>query len=154
MSLGTSAIRRWAPLALLFLLGGCVTWEPAGGPPQRLIEDTRPSSVRVTDADGVQRTLKSPLFINDSIVSAQAPPPGAVVVPPRVGVPASDVSLLELPRFSKGKTALLIAAIAGASLTWAGIQGVGLGSEPRPDPLPKDTAFSLVGLVRLVWSGF
>ena len=153
MSVGMPVIRRWAPLSLLFLLGGCVTWEPAAGPPQRLIEDTRPSSVRVTDADGIQRTLKSPMFINDSIVSAQAPPPGAVVVPPRVGVPANNVSLLELPRFSKSRTALLIGAIAGASLAWAGIQGVGLGSEPRPEPLPKDS-FSLVGLVRFVWSGF
>lgn len=147
-------MHRLVPLALLLALGGCRTWEPATGAPDRLIADVRPSSVRVTSADGSRVTLKNPIFVNDSIVSAVAPPAGALVQPPRLGVPANDVNLLELARFSPGRTIALAAAIAGASITWARVQGAGLGSEERPGPLPKDPYLDMIGVIRLLWGRF
>ena len=151
---GTWKIRGPVPLALLVALTGCKTWEAATVAPDRLIVDTRPSSVRVTSVDGVRVTLKNPIVVNDSIVSAVAPRPGAVVIPPRVGFPANDVNLVEVPRVSTGRTISLIGAIAAASIAWAQIQGAGLGSEERPTPLPKDPALNLIGFGRLVWSWF
>ena len=146
-------MQRLVPVSLLLSLVGCKTWEPAATPPQRLIADVRPSSVRVTSADGVRVTLKNPIFINDSIVSAVAPPPGAVVVPPRVGIPADDVNFLEVARFSRGRTIALVGAIAWASMTWAGSRGAGGGGEESTDPLPK-VSLSVIGVLRLLWSSF
>ena len=120
-----------------------------------MIAAERPSSVRITDVDGVRRTLKSPMIVNDSIVSFVAPAPGAVVMPPRVGMPANEVNTLELPRVSTGRTIALAGVILGVSVTWARVQGVGLGSGETPDPVLKDGAFgvSLNGLLDLLLGG-
>ena len=120
-----------------------------------MIEDERPSSVRITDVDGSRTTLKSPMVINDSIVSVVAPPPGTVVAPPRIGMLASDVNTLEVPRVSVGRTVALAAAIVGASITWARVQGgSGSGSEGE-EPPNKDGMLTLdLGrLIGLVWGG-
>ena len=154
MSARKPVFRGLVLLPLLLSVVGCKTWEPATVTPQTLITDERPSSVRVTTADGIQVTLRSPLFVNDSIVSAVAPQPGAVVVPPRVGVPEADVNLMEVPRLSTGRTIALVGAIVAASVSWARIQGAGGGSEERPGPLPKDPALSLTGLVSLLVGWF
>lgn len=120
-----------------------------------MIEDERPSSVRLTDVDGLRTTLKNPVMINDSIVSIVAPPPGTVVAPPRVGVLANDVNIIEMPRVSTLRTVALAAAILGASISWARVQGgSGSGSEVE-DPPNKDGMLTLdVGrLIGLVWGG-
>lgn len=155
MSVGSWSMRGALFCVSLMMLGGCVTWEPVRGVPQELIAAEQPSSVRVTDVDGVRRTLKSPMIMNDSIVSAVAPAPGAVVMPPRVGVLAADVNMLELPRVSTGRTIALAGAILGASITWARIQSSGAGNGETPDPVLKDGAFlvSLNGLFDLLLGG-
>lgn len=149
-----AAVLRLVALPVLLLLGGCKTWESTSGAPLRMIEEARPSSVRVTTVDGALVTLKNPLVVNDSIVSGVAPPLGAVVMPPRRGVLDADVNLMEVPRFSGVRTLALAGAIFGASVTWARVQGSVGGSEPRPGPLPKDPALDLVGLVRLLAGWF
>lgn len=147
-------MHRLVPVSLLLSLAGCKTWEPTATNPQRLIADARPSSVRVTSADGLQVILKAPIFVNDSIVSAVAPPTGAFVVPPRVGISADDVNSLEVARFSPGRTLALAGAIFVASISWARVQSAGGGNEPRPDPLPKDPSLNLIGVLRLLWGAF
>lgn len=154
MSVRTLATYRLVPVSLLLSLAGCKTWEPAPTTPQSLIADAQPSSVRITSADGLRVTLKNPIFINDSIVSAVAPPPGVFVVPPRAGIPLDDVNSLEVARFSPGRTIALVGAIAAASITWARVQQSAGGSEERPDPLPKDPALDLIGVFRLLWGSF
>ena len=139
-------MKRGVVLAALFSLGACKTWEPAPATLERVLVDDRPSSLRVTTADGLQVTLKNPRLVNDSIVSQAAPPPGSFVVPPRSGVREGDVNLVEVQRFSLTRTLALAGAIAGASITWARIQGAGGGREPGQDPLPKDTALGRLGV--------
>lgn len=141
------------PLVLLLVATGCKTWEPVQTSPSAVLAGDRPSSVRVTSRDGRQMTLKNPLLVNDSVVSGAAPPTGMVVVPPRAGVRADEVSSLEVARFDAGKSVALAAAIIGASVGWASLQGAG-GGEERPGPLPKDSAFDVIGLVRLLVRAF
>jgi hypothetical protein len=145
---------RWVAALFSLLLVGCKTWEPTTVTPEALIADTRPSVVRVTDGDGVQTTLRNPIVLNDSLISAIVPTPGVLIPPPRVGVPADDVALLEVGRFSAGRSIALAGVIAGAAIAWAGIQASAGGSEERPEPLPKDSAFSLVGLFSWLRAAF
>jgi hypothetical protein len=146
IGVGKVIIRRLLPAWFLLVAVGCKTWEPAPTTLESLIAEAPPPSVRVTTADGSRVTLRNPLVVNDSIVSAVAPPPGAVVVPPRAGVAERDVNFVEVPRLSVGRTVALGAAIAGASILWATVQGAGGGGEPRPDPLPKDPMLRLLGI--------
>ena len=136
-------------LGLLLSLGGCKTWEAAPSP-RTAIADARPASVRVTTANGRALTVRNPIFVNDSLVSGSPPPPGMAVIPPRVGVLESEVNTVEIPRFNLARTIAFAGAIVGASLTWARVQGVGLGGEPRDPPLPKDSAFELTAVFRLL----
>jgi len=154
MGIRTIKTHRLVPVLLLLLLVGCKTWEPATTTPERLIADAQPSLVRVTNGDGDRMTLKSPMFLNDSLLSVTAPPPGTFVPPLRVGVPADDVALLEVGRFSVVRSIALAGAIAVASIAWAGSRTSAGGSEERPGPLPKDPALSLVGLFRLLRGAF
>jgi hypothetical protein len=63
-------LRRYRPIAILLLalhLGGCTRWEPTTVSPRVLIEEERPSAVRVTRADGTRVELDDPLIRADSI---------------------------------------------------------------------------------------
>jgi hypothetical protein len=146
------AFRSRLLLAVLLPLSaaGCKTWEPAARSPVDLIREERPSSIRVTGREGVPVTLRNPTLVNDSIVSNVAPPPNAAFPPPRVGVVAADIQLVEVPRLSPGRTIALAGAIAAASIGWARIQGSSGGTDERPGPLPKDPALSLTGVFRLL----
>lgn len=147
-------MRHIVLVPLLLLLVGCRAWESSATTPQRLVADTRPSLVRVTDIDGLRTTLKNPIFVNDSLISVTAPAPGTVVLPPRTGVLADDVALLEVGRFSAVRSVALAGAIIAASVAWAGIQSSVGGNEERPGPLPKDPALNLAGLFRFLRASF
>lgn len=142
------------PLLLLLATTACKTWEPSSADVRTVLADERPSSVRVISRDGRQMTLKNPLLVNDSLVSGTAPSPGMVVVPPRPGVLAHEVSTLEVARFSAKRSVALAAGILAASVGWARIQAAGSGSEERPGPLPKDPALDVVGLFRILVRAF
>ena len=84
-------MHRLVPVSLLLSLVGCKTWEPAATPAQRFIADARPSSVRVTSADGVRVTLKNPIFINDSWPASDPSPRRRTTASgPRAGAYSSD----------------------------------------------------------------
>lgn len=153
MGFRTIKTSRWVPVLLGMLFTGCKTWEPATVAPATLIADAQPSVVRVTDGDGIQTTLRNPIVVNDSLISAAAPQPGVLVSPPRVGVAADDVALLEVGHFSAVRSIALAGVIAVGAITWAGIQASVGGGEERPEPLPKDT-FTLIALFRLLKGAF
>ncbi|NNF14041.1 MAG: hypothetical protein HKN72_12495 [Gemmatimonadetes bacterium] len=150
MTAGAKTVRGTVTLLLLLVGTGCKTWEPVRSDLRTLLAEERPSSVRLTSSDGRAMILRNPVLVNDSLVSGAAPPPNMVVVPARTGVLADEVGTIEVPRFSAGRSAAFAAAILGASLGWARLQGAGLGREDRPGPLPKDPAFDVVGLVRFL----
>lgn len=150
MNVGVWAAGPLSAVVLLGLLAGCKTWQPATVSPERLIAEERPSSVRVTGSGGIRMTLRNPRLVNDSIVSSESAPPGATLAPPRVGVAREDVRSLEVARFSPGRTIALAAAITGASIAWASFATASRGSEPPPEPLPKDSFLALLDGIRLV----
>lgn len=154
MTAGAKTRRATVPLLLLLLTTGCKTWEPVRSDVRTLLAEERPSSVRLRSSDGREMTLRNPVLVNDSLVTGAAPPTNMVVVPARAGVRADEIATLEVARFSAGRSAALAAAVLGASLGWARLQGAGLGREDRPGPLPKDPAFDVLGLVRLLVGAF
>ena len=85
---------------LLVLLTACHSWRPTTVSPQQLISDERPSSVLVTLMSGEVVAFQSPTMRNDSIVGFTGSSVEAVA--------SRDVRLLEVRRFSVGKTIGLV----------------------------------------------
>ena len=102
MSMRSLLARRVIAALLLVLLTACQSWRPTTVSPQGWTPEERPSSVRVTLMDGETVTVEDPTVRNDSIV-------GATEV--GVGVASRDVRLLEVRRFSVGKTVGLVLGI-------------------------------------------
>lgn len=118
------------------LLAGCKTWQATTLSPERLIAEERPSSVRVTTADGVTITLRDPRVVNDSIVS-QTSGARTSLAGSRPGVEHRNVSSLEVARFSPGRTIMLASAIAAISVGWASLADSRGGSTVVTEPPPK-----------------
>lgn len=130
--------RRAAAVLALALLSGCKSWQPVTETPASLIARESPSQVRLTAATGDQVTIRRPIVVNDSIVSAAARVAAGPFAPPRPGVLASDVQGIEVPRFDPLKTAGLGAAFLAVSITWARTAGqLGGGQEVPEPPLEK-----------------
>ena len=102
MSTRTPLARRVMAALLLVLLTACHSWQPTTVSPQGWTPEERPSSVRVTRMDGETVTVGDPTVRNDSIVGATGL---------GVGVASRDVRLLEVRRFSVGKTVGLVLGI-------------------------------------------
>ena len=88
---------------LLVLLTACHSWRPTTVSPQQLISDERPSSVLVTLMSGEVVAFQSPTMRNDSIVGFTGSSVEAVA--------SRDVRLLEVRRFSVGKTIVVVPLI-------------------------------------------
>lgn len=130
--------RRVAAVLALTLLSGCKSWQPVMEAPEGWIARESPREVRLTAATGVQVTIKSPIMVNDSIVSASDSVAAGPFARPRSGVLASDVQGIEVPRFDPLKTAGLGAAFLAVSITWARTAGkLGGGQEVPEPPLEK-----------------
>lgn len=130
--------RRAAAVLALTLLSGCKSWRPVMEAPESLIARESPREVRLTAATGAQVTIRSPLVVNDSIVSAFDSVAAGPFAPPRRGVLASDVQGIEVPRFDPLKTVGLGAAFLAVSITWARTAGkLGGGQEVPEPPLEK-----------------
>lgn len=140
---GARRAQRWTgALLAATLLTGCKSWEPITSSPTRVIAEQRPPSVRITDIDGREITVRRPVLRNDSIVSSTADPSGLPL--PAVGVPYGDVNTLAVPRFSAVKSVALAAAVVGLAGMWARAAGGSEGGStlPPPEP-PKLIGFSL-----------
>ena len=121
--------------------GACRTWQPVVTDPVQMIAEERPERVRVTVPGGAMVTLRNPMVVNDSIVAAVAPDPGAIVAPPRLGVPAASVEAVEVAHFSRSRTIALGVGIVALSLGWAQVaSGSNSGEPPVVDPEPKGVA--------------
>lgn len=99
-----SGARRWTRLGLVsvLLLAGCQSWRASSLGPERLIEEERPASIRVTLEDGRVATLTDPTLVSDTIVGTGA---GGIQ---RTAV--SEVQGLEVRRTSVPKIAALVLA--------------------------------------------
>ncbi len=67
-------LRRYRPIALVLLvlhLAGCKTWQPTTVGPRQLIEEERPSQVRIFGSNGTQLTLSGPTLQGDSIIGTR-----------------------------------------------------------------------------------
>ena len=104
--------RSTLTLALVLGLGGCMTWQPAGAPPETVLASSPPERVRVTRTDGVQLTLERPELRAGAIVATAAP--GAVLL--------ENVAVFEVRKVDALRTtafflpgAILVALVAKAS---------------------------------------
>ncbi len=118
MSMRTPLARRVIAGALMVLLTACHSWQPTTISPQGWTPEERPSSVRATLTSREVITLRDPIVRNDSIVGAT------------VGVASRDVRVLEVERFSVGKTVGLVvgtSTIAAAALLVVALSGYNIG---------------------------
>ena len=152
MTVGGSRTRAAStlPVLALVLLSGCKTWQPVMDNPGGWIARESPSEVRLTAATGDQVTIRRPIVVNDSIVSASARVAVGPFAPPRRGVRLSDVHGFEIPRFDPVKTAGLAAGFLAVSISWARTaSGGGCGTSPPDEHVPK-----LAPTFRLMWTAF
>ena len=111
-------IRLVAVLCVSLQLVACMRWEPTPVAPRTLIEQDRPSKVRVIRADGGEVEVQDPIIRSDSIVTTEpcevvVSPDGAVgCAAPPVAVALSDVRSVEMPRTKVKSTVLLLSATA------------------------------------------
>ena len=149
MSSGSPRVRAIAtlPVLALALLSGCKSWQPVMETPANWIARESPPEVRLTAATGDQVTIRRPIVVNDSIVSANAPVAVGPFAPPRRGVQLSDVHGFEVPRFDPLKTAGLAAGFLAVSISWARTAGKLGGGQEVPEPPVEKFAPG----VRLMW---
>ena len=123
-----------AAILALVLLSGCKSWQPVMDTPEGWIARESPPEVRLTAATGDQVTIRRPIVVNDSIVSASARVAVGPFAPPRRGVQLSDVHGFEVPRFDPVKTAGLAAGFLAVSISWARTVGRTGGGQELPEP--------------------
>lgn len=123
-----------AAILALVLLSGCKSWQPVMDTPEGWIARESPLEVRLTAATGDQVTIRRPIVVNDSIVSAAARVAVGPFAPPRRGVRLSDVHRFEVPRFDPVKTAGLAAGFLAVSISWARTVGRTGGGQDIPEP--------------------
>ncbi len=121
---------RYRPRAVLLLflvlhLTACSTWQGiATTSPAAVIEATQPDRVRVTMPGGIQMELENPSVEGDELVGyaeRYERVGGRLIQTSSVGygsVPVADIIMLEVKKFSMGRTVLLVlggfVALAGS----------------------------------------
>ena len=98
-------------------------------------------------------TLRNPVLVNDSLVAAVAPNPGAPFATARPGVPTAAVEGVEVARLSRARTIALGVGIVAISLGWAQFAGSNNSGEPQVDPPLEKDGFrpGETGGFRIVW---
>ena len=137
-----------AAILTLVLLSGCKSWHPVTDTPESWIARENPPEVRLTAETGDQMTIRRPIVVNDSIVSASARVAVGPFAPPRRGVRLSDVHGFEVPRFDPVKTAGMAAGFLAISISWARTVGRHGGGQQSPEP----PVVKLAPGLRLIWS--
>ena len=121
-------MKRYRAVLLLFLvlhLTACSTWQGiATTSPAAVIDATRPDRVRVTMPGGIQMELENPSVEGDELVGyaeRYERVGGRLIQTNSVGygsVPVADIIMLEVKKFSMGRTVLLVlggfVALAGS----------------------------------------
>ena len=97
--------RRAAAVAALLVTAGCSSLQPV---PVAYINETRPAIVHVSDGFGVVTTIANPRVSGDTVVGTTLGGAQPVAVPLR------EVQRVSAVRRNSGRTAMLIAGIAGA----------------------------------------
>ena len=104
---------RYRAVLMLFLvlnLTACYTWQGvATTSPAQLIEATRPDRIRVVVPAGIQMELERPVVDGDQLVgtSVENERVGGAITQtfvPTDSVPVADILMLEVKKFSMGRT--------------------------------------------------
>jgi hypothetical protein len=96
-----------ACLVVLWACAACHSWQPSA---IALVAEERPSTVRVTLADGRVATIANPTVVADSIVGVGEGGRGAVA--------AADVRVVEVNRLSLTRTTSLVVVHVSAAVTF------------------------------------
>ena len=112
MSTRVPLTRRLVAAVLLVLLTACQSWQPTTVSPQGWTPEERPASVRATLTSGEVITVRDPTMRNDSLIGA---------ADAGVGVASRDVRLLEVRRFSVGRTLGLGVVLTGLTVGVAAV---------------------------------
>ena len=105
---GSATLRRYRPAALLMLVlhvTGCYSWQPTTVSPRQFIEEEQPGKIRILQADGEQVEIRNPGVETDSISFRVS---SGLFGSETVRIALSDVSTVEVQRFSIGKTVALV----------------------------------------------
>lgn len=99
---------RIVAISLLLLTlpaSACRSWRTSDLAPRQLIEEARPSSLRVTQSDGEHVYLRSPAISGDSVVGERLKR-GPAPVP--IAIPMERVSEVATSEFSGNRTVLAV----------------------------------------------
>ena len=112
-------LRAVLMLFLLLNLTACSTWQGiATTSPAAVIEATRPDRIRVVVPAGIQMELENPAVEGDQLVGGGYERVGGRLIHTNsVGygsVPVADIIMLEVKKFSMGRTLLLVLGGFGA----------------------------------------
>ena len=102
-----SAVRHRPIVALMLVLdlGACTTWRPVTVSPRQFIEEEQPDRIRVwQDERGTE--FRHPRIDGDTLTSMVPNEPGKISL--------TDVTLIEVRRFSYGRTVFLVLGVGVA----------------------------------------
>jgi len=103
-------LARYRPIASLLLVAqvsGCTSWRPTTVSPRELIEEQRPSHIRVTRVDGERVELQAPDLRGDSLASSNPESRSTAVA-------ISDIHSVEVRHYSFWKNYFLILSVVSA----------------------------------------
>ena len=88
---------------------GCTTWQTRRIPADQLLDELRPRELRVQRSNGTRVELERPVLRNDSVAEAAS----------GLGVPLTEVRVLQVRGFSLVRTVLLLpAGLVASMLPW------------------------------------
>jgi hypothetical protein len=130
-------LRSVAAVAIVLLaVPACRTWQEWTGPPAAALSK-KPERIRVTNSEGRQLTIISPVLEGDSLVGFPLFGPMGVQSP-RTAIATSDIQRIELRGISGTRTALAVGG--GVTLLLVAAAAVEAAAEdPAP---PSDVAMS------------
>ena len=114
MKTRSTPMSGFVPALLAFLLSACHSWQPTTVHPREWAPDEHPSSARVTLTSGDAVTIMHPSTRSDSIVGLGVA--SGTTDTTAVGVALQDVGLVEVRRFSVGRTVGLAVASFGTMM--------------------------------------
>ncbi|HET9332070.1 MAG TPA: hypothetical protein VFQ21_00650 [Gemmatimonadota bacterium] len=129
-------IRSFAAVAIVLLaVSSCRTWQEWNGPPAAALAE-KPDRVRVTNSEGRQFTIVSPVLEGDSLIGFPLFGPMGVQAP-RSAIATADIQRIELRGVSGTRTVLAVGG--GVTLLLVAAAAIGAATED-PAPPPSDVS--------------
>ena len=103
-----------AALLLAVNLTGCHSWHPVTVSPRQFIEEEQPDRIRVWRQGVPSTEVRYPLIEGDILTST-------VPSEPPVGIALTDITRIDVRRFSQRQTLALVLGVAAASALVVGL---------------------------------